>query len=341
MKHASWIAAAFLLAAGSAQAADKELLFYNWTNYTSPELIKKFEAETGIKVTLDTYDSNETLLAKLRAGGAGYDLAVASSDFVPILIEKDLIRRIDASSLPDYKNISARWRDVPWDRGNAYTIPWNWGFTSAAVDTAVYKGPTDTLKPLFEPPPELAGKLGMFGSPSEVASLGLVYLGHEPCAADVAALKELDALLQKQKPAVKVYNSDGGIERMSSGETPAAQMWSGASLRARLAKPSIRYIFPREGIISWMDNVVVPKNGPNPESAKAWIAFMLKPENAALQSNFTGYQNGIDGSERFMKPEFADAPEFHAPSDIKVYFTLVCPEAATRAYDRIWTHLRQ
>ncbi len=332
--------AACLLAAGTARA-DKQLLFYNWTNYTSPELIKKFEAETGIKVTLDTYDSNETLLAKLRAGGAGYDLAVSSSDFVPILIEQDLLRRVDAAAMPDYKNISARWREAPWDKGNAYSIPWNWGFTSAAVDTAIYKGSTDTLKVLFEPPPELAGHVGMFGSPSEVASLGMVYLGHAPCTAEPAALKELDALLQKQKPAVKLYNSDGGIERMSSGETPLAQMWSGAALRARLAKPSIHYIFPREGLIVWMDNLVVPKNGPNPESAKAWIDFMMKPENAALQSNFTGYQNGIDGSEKFMNPEYANAPEFNAPADIKVFFSLVCPEAATRAYDRIWTRLRQ
>lgn len=329
------------LGAAQARADGKELLFYNWTDYTSPEMIKKFEAETGIKVTLDTYDSNETLLAKLKAGGTGYDIVVPSSDFVPILIQEGLIQKVDVSKMPGYDNLGTRWRQEPWDPGNQYTIPWQWGLTSYIVDTAVYKGPTDSLKVLFEPPAELAGKVGMFGSPSEVISLALIYLGKPLCDSDPADMKAVSALLEAQKPAVKLYNSDGIKDRMVAGETAMHENWSGDALRARLEKPTLKFVFAKEGGVLWVDNVAMATGARNPESAKKFFEFMLKPENAAMETNFAGYQNGVDASAKFIKPEYASSPEFNMPEDYKASFAKVCPEAATKAYDRIWTKLRQ
>ena len=345
MKLAKWLfataVAAPLLMGGRAHADGKELLFYNWTDYTSPELLKKFEAETGIKVTLDTYDSNETLLAKLKSGGTGYDIVVPSSDFVPIFIKEGLLERVDAPKMSNYKNLGARWRKEPWDPGNTYTIPWQAGVTSAIVDTAVYKGPTDSLKLLFDPPAELAGKVGMFGSPSEVISLALVYLGKPACDTDPATLKALSSLLEKQKPKVKLYNSDGIRDRMIAGETVLHQSWSGDSMRARLEKPSLKFVYGKEGAVLWADNIAIPKGAKNPENAKKFMDFMMQPENAALETNFAGYQNGVDGSMKFVKPEYASAPEFNIPPDYPIRLTQVCPEQATKAYDRIWTKLRQ
>ncbi len=333
-------ALALALAAPAASAAG-DLFIYNWTDYTSPELIKKFEAETGIKVTLDTYDSNETLLAKLKQGGGGYDIVVPTHNFVPILIKEGLIRKINAAKLPGYANIAARWRSPEWDPGNAYTIPWQWGTTAFTVDTAVYSGDIDTYKVLFEPPPELQGSIGMFKAPDEVIPMAEIYLGVPLCNESPADMKRVLALLERQKPFVKVYNSDGILERLVSGDTALHTNWNGYSLRARKQKPTLRYAFPREGVMTWFDSIAVPAGAKHYENALRFIEFMLVPENAAIQSNFAGYSNGIAGSLEFMKEELKTAPEVNPPADMRAVFTRTCPEKAIKLADRVWTKLMQ
>jgi spermidine/putrescine transport system substrate-binding protein len=324
-----------------AAAAGGELHIYNWTDYTSMDMVKKFETETGIKVTIDTYDSNETALAKLSSGAAGYDVMIISNDFVPIFVKQKLFQEVDAGKMPNFKNLDPKWQKRPWDPEAKYSVPWVWGTTSYSVDTAVYKGPTDSLKPLFVPPEELKGKIGMFGSPSEVMSLALVYLGKPQCNTNPTDLKELDALLEAQKPFVKVYNSDGTVERQVSGETIMHEQWSGKGLAARMQKSTIHYVYPKEGVVGWMDNVAVPTGAPDVENAKIFLNFLMDPENIALQQKSTGYQSAVTGSNKYLPPDVGDSPEFNPPTGLKIVFAPSCPEKATRAYDRIWTHLRQ
>lgn len=334
-------AASFTTGALPAAAASGELHIYNWTDYTSDELVKKFEKETGIKVSIDTYDSNETALAKLSSGAAGYDVMVISNDFVPIFVKQGLFQAVDAASMPNFKNMDPKWRNRPWDPDAKYTVPWMWGTTSYSVDTAVYSGPTDSLKPLFEPPPELKGKVGMFGSPSEVMSLALVYMGKPQCNTNPDDLKALNALLQAQKPFVKVYNSDGIVERQVAGETVMHEQWSGKALATRQQKATVKYVYPKEGVVGWMDNVAVPTSAPDLDNAKAFLNFLMDPENIALQQKSTGYQSAIAGSNKYLSPDLGNSPEFNPPADLKITFAPACEEKATRAYDRIWTDLRQ
>ncbi|SNB72478.1 spermidine/putrescine transport system substrate-binding protein [Arboricoccus pini] len=346
-KMKSLIAALMLVggagAAGTPAMAQSggELHIYNWTDYTSSEMIKKFEAETGIKVTVDTYDSNETLLAKLKAGGGGYDIVVASNDFVPILIKSKLIQEVDPYKMDTYDNLTDVGKNRSWDPGSKYTIPYQWGTTSYVADTAIYKGPMNSLKELFEPAPELKGKIGMFGSPSEVMALVLVYMGKPQCNTNPADLKQAQAILEAQKPFVKLYNSDGIHDRMIAGETVMHQSWSGGSARARFGRPTVAYAFPKEGVVGWMDNVAVPTSATNVENAKKFMAFLMKPENIAMTSNEVVYQSAVKGVEKYLKPELADAPEFKVPEGEKIVFSEPCSEDAIRFYDRIWTKLRK
>src|SRR4028119_1723844 len=122
-------AAAPVPLATAASAQDRELQLYNWGDYTSPEMIEKFEAETGIDVTITDYDSNDTALAKVQAGGHGFDLVVPSANYVPIWVEEGLLQPLDHARLPNIGNIAAEWADVPWDPGRAHTVPWQWGTT--------------------------------------------------------------------------------------------------------------------------------------------------------------------------------------------------------------------
>lgn len=330
------------LAAKPAQAADPGVLhIYNWTDYTAPDLIAKFTKETGIKVTIDTYDSNETLLAKLKAGGSGYDIVIVSNDFVPIFISQKLIQPVDAAALPNFKNLDPKWQTREWDPKAEYTVPWQWGTTSFDYDTKLYPGPVDSLATLFKPPAEFGNNVGMFGSPSEVISLALLYMGKPQCNTNPDDLKALVALLQAQKPRVKVYNSDADSDRLISGETTISEIWSGDAFRARSQHPSLKYVYAKEGAIAWMDNLAVPVGAPDAENAKKFLNFMMDPQNAALETNFAGYANAVPGSSAYVTPALANAPEFNPPKDLKMVFATSCPAKATKDYDRVWTLIRQ
>lgn len=321
--------------------AQGDLFIYNWTDYTSPELIDKFEEETGIRVTLDTFDTNETLLAKLKGGNARYDIVVPTHNFLPILIKEGLLHPINLQGIDGYENIDERWRSPKWDPGNEYSIPWQWGTTSFAIDTAVYDGPIDTYQVLFEPPEALRGSVGMMNSPDEVISMALVYLGLPTCNEDPKDMQRVLELLQAQKPSVKVYNSDGIKERMVSGDTAIHMMWNGYAMRARAEKPTIEYAFPKEGVLTWMDNVAVPKDAPHKENALKFVTFMLEPENAAIQSNFAQYANGIAGSDKYLDEELTSSPAFETPPEVENIFVDACAKESIELYAKVWTKLLQ
>ena len=148
---------ALALATAPAMAAG-ELHIYNWGDYTSPDLITKFEKAFDVKVTLDSYDSNETMLSKVKAGNSGYDIVVPSDYTVKIMVDEGLLEKTEPSSMANFKNMDPRWVNIYWDDGRHYTVPWQIGATALVVDTARFKGDIDTLALLYNPPEELKGQ---------------------------------------------------------------------------------------------------------------------------------------------------------------------------------------
>ncbi|MNM89881.1 Spermidine/putrescine-binding periplasmic protein precursor [compost metagenome] len=327
------------LAAG-VQAAE-QLNVVSWSGYFTPQILEKFEKETGIKVTVDSYDSNETLLAKLKQGGAGYDVAIPSHQFVPILIQENLLERFDPAQQPYYANIVDNLKKPTWDPQAAYSVPFIWGTTSVVLDTATYSGPADSYSVLFQPPKELQGKVNMFDSVSEVIDVASVYLDIPLCSEDPKQMQQVLTLLKTQKPFVKTYSSKAGSirENLASGEIDMSLFWGGSSMRAREMKPSLRYLYPKEGVLAWVDNLVIPKGSRNPDSARRFIAFLSQPENAALTQNFLKHQSPIKGVEPCLDASLKDAPELHIPDGTKVLFSKTCGEGAIRLADRVWTNL--
>jgi spermidine/putrescine transport system substrate-binding protein len=339
--HTSVLAITVAATFGAPAWAEDTLHIYNWTGYTSQALLDKFTAETGITVSLDTFDNNETLLAKLRSGSSGYDITIASTDFLEILIAEGLVQKVDIPSLANYANLDAQFKESSWDPGNAYSVPWHWGITSYQVDTAVWTGEADSLKLLFEPPPELQGQVGMFSSPTEVIALALRYLDKTMCTDDVETLKALDAVLQAQKPHVKIYDSAGLADRQVSGETLITQVANGEAMRARLQKPSLTFVFAKEGGVAWVDNVVVPSTAARPDLALKFIDFIMDPANAVIEQQEIGYPTGIPGATALLPAELAGAPELSPPEGYKTYVNPTCSAETLKKYDLIWTKLRQ
>lgn len=331
--------AAVLLAAPAAQA-EGELHLFNWGDYTNPKLIEKFEEAHDVKVTITDYDSNSTALAKVKAGGHGFDIAVPSANYVKIFIEEGLALETRPDQMENFEHVAAEWRDPEWDPGRRYSVPWQWGSVGVVVDTEVYQGDIDTSGVIFEPPDELAGKINVAPEMADVINTALMYIGSEPCTDDKAALEEARDLLMEAKP--KWLSMDYGLaEKMPRGDFAAALYWNGAAFRARLAKPSIRFGYPSEGFIVWMDNVVVLKDAQNVENAKLFQNFIMDPENAALISEFARYANGIEGSEQYMPDDMQTAREIVVPAEFrdKGIFTPECPQAVNDIYTAIWTEL--
>jgi spermidine/putrescine transport system substrate-binding protein len=336
------LAAAALLATTALARADGELQLFNWGDYTNPELIAKFEAETGIKVTITDYDSNETALAKVEAGGGGFDLVVPSANAVPIWIEKGLIQKLDLSRLPNHANIAPEWRDVAWDPGRNYTVPWQWGTTGMAVNTDAYSGDINTSAIFLDPPPELEGKVNVTPEMNDILSLAIMYVGGEPCTEDTEVLKKARDALLAAKP--KWLSMDYGMtEKMAANDVVASVYWNGAIFRARLKNDKVKYGYPKEGYPLWMDSVALLSDAKNVDNAYKFLDFIMVPENAALISAFARYANGISGSEPFMPPDMKDAPEILIPDELKAagHFLPTCSRKAQEYYTAIWTELQK
>jgi spermidine/putrescine transport system substrate-binding protein len=258
---------------------------------------------------------------------------------IKIMIGQDLLAKVEPNKMDNFKNLDPRWVDVWWDPGRSYSVPWQWGTTAFSVDTDVYKGDINTLALMFDPPPELQGRINMLNDMNDVINAGLRYLGYERCNGNPDQLREVTELLLNAKQYWRTMDYST-IEKLTSRDVDLSQNWNGAAMRAREQRPTLRYAYPKEGFTGWMDNVAVLKDAPNMENAKLFVNFVMAPENAALISNFARYANGIKGSEAFMDPEMAKAPEIIGYEGAGTpEFVPPCPQEVQEMYTKIWNNL--
>lgn len=341
MKRQLTFTATAIALAGAAQA-EGELNIYNWGNYTNPDLIEQFEEEFDIDVTVTDYDSNTTALAKIEAGGHGFDIVVPTHSYMPVYIEKGLLMKPGIPEMENYGNISEQWKNVDWDPNREYSVPWQWGTTGVAVNKTAYDGDINTSAIWLDPPEELVGKVNVVPEMQDVMNLTLFYVGGEPCTTDKEMLKKARDVLIAAKP--KWMSMDYGMtEKLSNSDVMASVNWNGSTFRARVNNENVAYGYPKEGYPVWMDNAAILADAQNTENAKLFLNYIMDPKNAAMLSEFARYANGIDGSEQFMPEDMKTAPEIVVPEELKAAgrFTTACPAEAQEFYTAIWTELQK
>ena len=332
---------------------------YNWSDYIDPALLKQFTAETGIRTTYDTFDSNEVLETKVLQGGTGYDVVVPSNHNIPRYIAAGAIRPLDKSKLPNLKNLDPRLMALAAmaDPGNAYGVPYLWsvtgiGYNVAMLDRAL--GPTaprDSLALLFDP--AIAKKLAPCGielldTPQEAIPAALAYLGIDPRSRSLADLHRAIALLDKIRPYVRKFHSSQYINDLAAGDICIVLGYSGDVIQARdrareAGSPAqIAFRVPREGAQMSIDMLAIPKDAPHPDNAHRFIDYMLRPEVIAAVTDSVSYPNPNLAATPLVKPEIRDDPGIYPPASVRrlFYLDLPAPHAYERARMRAWNRMK-
>ncbi|MGZ3804219.1 MAG: ABC transporter substrate-binding protein [Pseudobdellovibrionaceae bacterium] len=249
-----------------------------WGNYLSPEVQKKFTEETGIKINITNYSSNEELLAKMQMGSSGIDMAVPSDYMVDIMIKLNLLEPLDSTRISNFKNLSPKFLAQPFDPTNKFSLPYAWTTTGVAVNRSIFKGNLKGWKDIFENP-ELKGKFSLLDDGREVIATALRMHGHSINTTNVKELQESEETLLKVKPNVKTFTSDT-IDLLKNKEVALAQSFSSDALQAQAqSNGEIEFILPSDGGTRSIDNMVIVKGSKHKENVLKLMDYMLRTEN--------------------------------------------------------------
>jgi len=348
-----------LAAAFAAQAEDKVVHVYNWSDYIDEEILKEFTAETGIKVVYDVFDSNEILETKLLAGGTGYDVVVPSATFLSRQIAAGVFQKLDKSKLPNLANMwdVIQERTATYDPGNEYSINYMWGTTGIGINVDKVKerlgddAELDSWDLVFKP--EVAEKLKDCGihwldAPEEIFPAALNYLGFSGASHDPAEIEKAAALLQSVAPTVQKFHSSEYINGLANGDICVAIGWSGDVLQARDRASeadkgvTVEYVTPKQGAQMWFDQMAIPADAKNVDNAHAFLNYIMKPEVMAKASNYVYYANGNFASQQFLNEDVIKDPAIYpsAETQKKLYTTLAYPPKILRVVTRAWTKVK-
>jgi putrescine transport system substrate-binding protein len=333
MRLSPLVAIAALIAAAPALAQEEPVLnVYNWSDYIAEDTIANFEAETGIKVNYDVYDSNEMLEAKLLAGSSGYDIVVPSGSFLERQIKAGLLAPIDKSQLTNYGNLDPTILATAavHDPDNAHSVPYmsftvGLGYNVAKVKERLGDAPVDSWALVFDP--ATAAKvadcgIAMLDSPSEVMASALHYLGIDANSESPEDLAKAEALLMSVRPHIRYFHSSQYIDDLGSGEICVALGYSGdifiaADAAAQAgAGVEVNYIIPKEGALTAFDLLAVPADAPHPGNALKFIDYVLKPEVTAGITNYVFYASANKAATEFVSDEVKNNPGIYPPPEV-------------------------
>ncbi len=328
--------------AEEASSEGGELNLFVWTEYLPDSVVQKFEKETGIKVNVSTYSSNEDMLAKVKSETPGaYDVLQPSDYMVAQLIAQDMLKELDFDKLPNFSHIGDSYKNPSYDPGNKFSVPYMGGAGAIAVNKDKVKEDIKSYADLFNP--SLEGQLVVLDDFRAVIGMTNKALGYDMNETDPGKLAETSAKLEELKKNVALYDSDSPKSALIAGDCAAGMIWSAEVAMAMEEMPSIEVVYPEEGAYLFFDNWVVTKESPNYDSAMKWINFMMDPENMAMVLAEFPYLCANTDAIELMGDDYSSNPAKNPPADAIAKGSYVENlEADTLdLYSVMWTKLKE
>ncbi len=342
----AFLAVSLILFSTSAVLA-AELRFYNWSEYIDPEILTDFEKETGIKVRMDLYESNEEMMAKLQAGGVSqYDVIVPSDYFIPSLTALNLIQPLDHAQLPNLKNLSTMFTQAAVDPGNKYTVPYQWG----TVGLMYHKDKIKNFDPknpswasIFDPSQD-PGPFLLIDDARVMLGITMKYLGYPFNSAEPKHLKEAVELLLKTKHRKSCLGFEGGVggkNKVVAGVAVAAVVYNGDAMRAVEENENIAFLVPNEGSEIWLDSMCIPAQSPNKAEAYKFINYILDAKVGAKLANWNRYGSPNEASMPYIAPEDKEDQAIYPSPEVmkRLEYSLDLGDKS-RLVDEAWTMVK-
>jgi len=302
-----------LVLAPLAAAAQEQLSLYNWGDYINPEVLEAFTKETGIEVTLDSYGSNEEMLAKIQAGATGYDIVFPSVHMHDIMFQLGLLAKTDIGASPDFKNIDPQFVRAKTDPNAEYCLPYAWGNVGIVYNKAL-AGDIKSWKDFFALGAE-GKKITLLDDLRETIGIGLIMNGKSVNSTDPDEVTAAADYIVEHLDGVTAFTYDS-VPQVISGDVAAAHWYVGANLFVSENPDTIGYIIPEEGATMYQEDICVLESAPHKENAKKFLEFYLKPEIAAL--NVKQQMNGTPNvpAQKLIPGEIASNGTIYPPQDV-------------------------
>jgi spermidine/putrescine transport system substrate-binding protein len=328
-----------------ARAAGGELNLFIWSEYIDPDVVADFEKQTGIKVKISLFESNDEAIAKLQTGGgvSQYDLVVPSNNVIPQMVALDLLQPLDHSKIPNFKNLMAQFKDPPFDKGNKYSVAYLWGTEGILYRKDKHPNLDPSWSVIFDEKKQ-PGPFLLIDEMRDMLGIALKYLGHSTNSTSAEEIKKAGELVLAAKKSSKALGFEGGVggkNKVLAEVADLAIVYNGDAIRALDEDERVGFMVPKEGSILWVDLLVIPKKAPNPEAAHQFINFILDPEAGARNANFIRYATPNEAALPKIEPKDRENPAIY-PSD-EVLKSLEYGEdvgEASRIYDEVWTSVK-
>ena len=335
----SGLALAALLVAPLDARAEGTLNVYNWGDYINPEVLDAFAEEYDVKVTLDTYGSNEEMLAKIQAGATGYDIVFPSVHMHDIMFKLGLLQKSNINQHPDYKNIDPAFHRANTDPNGEWCLPYAFGSVGIMYNRT--KVPEiESWEDFFAIPEKYGEKIIMLDDMRETIGVGLIMNGNSVNSRDPAELKQALAFLLERKASISAFTYDSP-PLVISGDVAAAHWYVGANIWVNDNPEGLGYVIPAEGATMYQEDICILASAPNAENARKFLEFYLKPEIPAL--NMAQQMNGSANiPARALAPDYIkDNPNINVPDDVMSRLQIFEDLGSDlKMYDRIWTKFR-
>lgn len=314
------------------------LHIYNWGDFIHPDVLDMFEEETGIRVNQTTFDANETMYTRIVNGGSQYDVIFPSDYMIYRMINEDLLQPLNFENIPNISNIDEQFRNLEFDPNNEYSVPYMWGTVGILYNTTMVTEPVTSWNILWNP--DYAGQIFMYASERDSLGIALKTLGYSLNTVNEDEIIEARDLLIQQKPLVQAYVTDNVRNFMIGNDGALAVVYSGDALYSIINNPDLNYVLPTEGSNLWVDSMVIPRTSTKVEEAEMFINFMLRPDIAALNTNYIGYStpNIAAIEQNLIDEELINHPSFTVTDEeydrLEVFLDL---GEHRELYTRAWT----